>query len=111
MRETLSHTENTGDFFDIPRFVSEGRKTTHAIRAELSGAFQRWEIQMLSLQECSDNLENEFELLKQHLSSSPKKLETEIDPIPKLNADTFTTEEHRSFLDRCLRSMRGDSKS
>lgn len=109
MRECLSHAEYTGKDFDIAQLVSKGRTSTQAISAELSGSFQRWEMQILSLQKYSDDLEREFTLLKQHLSQTPAKTESETPQVPTLDADTFTTDEHRSFLDRCLRSIRGDS--
>jgi hypothetical protein len=109
MRETLSHAENTVENIELAQIVSKARTSTHAIRAELSGSFQRWEIQMMSMQKYSDDLEREFTLLKQHLISPSHLSEPKTQPVPKMDSDKFTAEEHRSFLDRCLRSIRRDS--
>ena len=92
MRETLSHAENTGESIELAQMVSKARTSTHAIRAELSGSFQRWEIQMMSLQKYSDDLEREFTLLKQHLDIPSPLPKAETPQAPKMDSDTFTNE-------------------
>lgn len=109
MRELLSHSENTGNDIDVAQFVAKGRDASRAIEAELSGSFQRWEMQMLSLDKVSHDLEHDLRLLKQHVSSVHESESQQEFIAPPIKADTFTTEEHRTFLDRCMRAMRGNS--
>jgi hypothetical protein len=120
MRENLLHAEETGESADVNAIAEQGLVCTTAMRAELSGAYMRWEIQMLNASNQSLKLEEEFALLKPHIDTSDREsAETDsdlfapddADKSSSLNSDAFTPDEHRSFLDRCLRSVQGKSSS
>ena len=70
---------------------------------------------MQIITEQSRKLEEKFDLLKRHLSTedsvpAPKSVVTALPaPTPDQIADRFTADEHRSFLDRCLRAIRREN--
>jgi len=98
-----------GDFLDVDAVAAKGLEKAKDARTQLSGAFQRHEIQMLHIEEKSRKLESEFALIRPHILGEGASSDSESRVIREPEPERFSAEEHRSFLDRCLRSMRGES--
>ena len=109
MRESIQHADETGRSMDIDAIADEGLKSTKSMHAELSGAYLRWEFQMSNAVKQSIKLEEEFALLRPHILASGDGTASEQKSSENIQADSFSTDEHRDFLSRCLRSIRGDA--
>lgn len=109
MRSTIYHSSYSGDEMDTNEVVSKGKACIKSIHAELDGSFQRLEMQMLATEAQAQKLEEEITLLREHVSLSKAPAAEESAEMTGLRSDSFTPDEQRSFLARCLRSMRGDS--
>lgn len=115
MRETLLHADETGDVIDIGQLTEKGRSCAKTIHAGLSGAFQRWEMQVLATDMQFEKIEDACATLKHHLSppaspstSFPSEATA---PLKEMHTDSFTTDEHRSFLSRVLGAERDDPQA